>query len=76
MSERKTYRRRKFDFDIGYLIKSPCRGCVLHYHFPKCMDSCRTLDRIQTHIAQGISSCRTYSPLEDFSVQLESWRSK
>lgn len=76
MNHRKSHIRRQFDFDIGYLVKSPCKGCVLRYHFPDCMARCDTLDRVQTHLARGISSCRAHSPLESFSVDLEGWRNK
>lgn len=76
MNRRKFYTRRFFDFEIGYLVKSPCRGCGRRVDFPGCMDECAVLDRVQTHLAQGVASCRNYSPLEAFSVQLDSRRKK
>jgi len=48
--------RDKFDFDIGYLIQSPCRTCTRYEQFPECFRACPTLDRVQTLLAQGISS--------------------
>lgn len=74
MTKRNLYTQSRFDFEIGYLIKSPCRGCGLRHHFPGCMDDCVTLDRIQTRLAQGVSSCRNYSSLESFRVQLDDGR--
>ena len=53
--ERINYR---FDFEIGYLIKSPCRECQVRMNFPGCADTCITLNRIQAILSEGISSSR------------------
>jgi hypothetical protein len=50
--------RDKFDFDIGYLIKSPCKECARIKDLPKCINECEILDKIQTKIAAGISIFR------------------
>lgn len=76
MNHRKTYAQRQLDFEIGYLIKSPCKSCGTRYQFPGCITGCDTLDRIQTRLAQSISSTRAFSPLEPFSVQLERQKEK
>jgi hypothetical protein len=49
--------RNKFDFDVGYLIKSPCRDCDQREKevFPQCIDECRVIDEIHTVLAEGIS---------------------
>jgi hypothetical protein len=44
--------RHRFDFDIGYLVKSPCRGCIDRYLFPDCMNSCILLDKIRSVLGQ------------------------
>ncbi|RJQ87943.1 MAG: hypothetical protein C4519_00135 [Desulfobacteraceae bacterium] len=71
MNNRPLHVKKRFDFEIGYLIKSPCRDCITRYRFPRCIRSCEILDRIQTHLAQGISSTHTSSALDPFYVQLE-----
>ncbi|MBI9086766.1 MAG: hypothetical protein JEZ11_24430 [Desulfobacterales bacterium] len=50
--------RYRFDFEIGYLVKSPCRGCEERDHFPKCIDACKILDRIHTALAESVSCSR------------------
>lgn len=47
--------RDVFDFEIGYLTKSPCLSCKNKSELPKCHTDCRTLDEIQTLLARGIS---------------------
>ncbi len=48
----------KFDFDIGYLVKSPCNGCNKRENFPKCIDACQAIDKIHEILADGISCSR------------------
>ena len=48
----------RFDFEIGYLIKSPCRECEERSDFPECADTCVTLGRIQAILSEGISCTR------------------
>ncbi len=50
--------KNKFDFDIGYLIKSPCKECLNNNDFPKCIDKCELIDDIQLKLAGGISTFR------------------
>ncbi|PIE74732.1 MAG: hypothetical protein CSA18_03455 [Deltaproteobacteria bacterium] len=51
-------KRDKFDFEIGYLIASPCRKCEKRDSLPLCHKKCRFLDLVQKKIAGGISSFR------------------
>lgn len=46
----------RFDFDVGTLVKSPCKNCKDRDEFPECMTECKWLDRIQTVLA-GTRSC-------------------
>lgn len=46
----------KFDFEVGYLKKSPCKECDKRKNFPKCINDCPALDKIQT-ILSGVRSC-------------------
>lgn len=48
--------RDRFDFEIGYLTKSPCITCENRSELPKCHNSCIILDKIQTTLARGIST--------------------
>jgi hypothetical protein len=48
----------RFDFEIGHLIKSPCRECADRSVFPECADTCVILGRIQAILSEGISCTR------------------
>jgi hypothetical protein len=52
--------RYRFDFEVGYLIKSPCRECQNDNHLPGCADDCDVLEKIQTLLAEGISCTRRF----------------
>ena len=45
----------RFDFEIGYLTKSPCRGCEDRDKFPQCIDECAVLDKIHDILSESIS---------------------
>ncbi|WDP92800.1 MAG: hypothetical protein HUN04_24995 [Desulfobacter sp.] len=49
-------KRDLFDFEIGYLTKSPCQNCEFRKELPKCHAECTILDQIQTRLARGVSS--------------------
>lgn len=48
----------RFDFDIGYLAKSPCRECTERDGFPECIDACPLLDKIHEILMESISCTR------------------
>ncbi|MBT6340361.1 MAG: hypothetical protein HOJ48_13800 [Desulfobacula sp.] len=48
--------RDLFDFEIGYITKSPCLACENKSSLPGCHTECLILDKIQTMLARGISS--------------------
>jgi len=54
-----TVYKHKFDFEIGYLVKSPCRDCEKRTEFPKCISKCVILDKIQTVLTGTISSVKS-----------------
>ena len=56
--------RDKFDFEIGYLIKSPCKTCDQRDLFPHCAENCVLLDHIQTLLARGISCSRSLTTVD------------
>ena len=57
-----------FDFDIGYLVKSPCRDCMTSDNLPNCIQGCDILDKIQTVLADSIPSEASFSPTETYVV--------
>ena len=60
--------RNSFDFDIGYLVKSPCRDCVSREELHNCVEGCETLDQIQTILADSIHSETSISPVDTYDV--------
>lgn len=60
--------RHRFDFDIGYLIKSPCRECLGRDRFPECMDACSPLDRIRSVLANSVSCSRSQGTVEYHAI--------
>ena len=48
----------KFDFEVGYLVRSPCRACEQVSKLPICSRSCSQLARVQTLLADSISCTR------------------
>lgn len=55
-----TIQRDTFDFEIGYLTRSPCRNCPNQDQLPECADECRILEDIQMILARGISCAGRY----------------
>jgi len=58
-------RRDKFDFEIGYLVKSPCKECLDRNNLPKCSDECGILDKVRLILSKGIS-CSGKHPFYTF----------
>jgi hypothetical protein len=61
MEMKKPFRYR-FDFEIGYLVKSPCRACASRSELPRCQDACQILDRIHEVMAQCVASTQNVAP--------------
>ena len=59
---------QNFDFNIGHLVKSPCKACETRESFPGCMEDCELLDQIQTVLSDSVSSANNYSVAETFDV--------
>jgi hypothetical protein len=62
---------QEFDYDVGYLVKSPCRDCGTYGMFPDCVERCAILDRIQTALSTRMSSLHSHSDLEAFELRTE-----
>ena len=52
----KSVKRDVFDFEIGYLTRSPCISCKNRKNLPGCSIDCQILDKIRTVLSRGISS--------------------
>ena len=48
----------KLDFEVGHLVKSPCKGCDCRNIFPKCIKNCDIIDKIQTRLSESMSCAR------------------
>lgn len=59
-----------FDFNVGYLVKSPCKECATRGEFPGCMDDCEILEQIQSALSDSMSSANNYSVAETFDVPM------
>jgi len=62
---------QKFDYEIGYLVQSPCRNCSTYSTFPDCMDRCTVLDRVQTALSDSLSSVNNYSAAESYCMPVD-----
>ena len=56
-----TTNRSKFDFEVGYFVKSPCRDCERRHEFPACFEECLLLDSVRAILAESISCFNTGS---------------
>lgn len=50
--------RHRFDFEVGYLVKSPCKTCQIREVFPRCLDTCETLSSIHSELTECVSCTR------------------
>ena len=71
LSTMQRYPKSVFDFEIGYLIKSPCKACGFQDRLPQCADGCPTLDQLQSLLAHGVSCSRSFSAGEAYIVSIE-----
>lgn len=71
MYKYRSHPKKRFDFELGYLVKSPCKSCVYRSSIPDCMDRCQVLDRVQTTLARSVVTTCRFSQLEPYSVLLE-----
>jgi hypothetical protein len=72
----RSHPKKRFDFELGYLVQSPCKACVYRHTIPDCIDRCRILDRVQTTLARSVVTTCGFSPLEPYSVRLEERQKK
>ena len=69
--EQRLSETNSFDFDIGYLVKSPCRDCGTREDMPECIQGCEILGQIQAILAYSIPSEKSISELETYNVPTE-----
>ena len=48
----------QFDFEIGYLVKSPCLQCQHREVLPHCIKACSVLEKIHALLAKAVSCTR------------------
>jgi hypothetical protein len=48
----------QFDFEIGYLVKSPCLQCLHRKVLPHCIEACSVLEKIHALLAEAVSCTR------------------
>jgi len=66
--ERERIREYRFDIDIGYITKSPCRECPIKSSLPECSSCCNMLTQLQKLLAGSISCSKSFSECEEYSV--------
>jgi len=66
----KDSKNHSFDFNVGYLVKSPCKECATRDTFPGCMEDCNILEQIQSALSDSLSSANNYSVAETFDVPM------
>jgi hypothetical protein len=66
----KNNENHSFDFNVGYLVKSPCKACETRDSFPGCMEECNILEQIQSALSDSLSSANNYSVAETFDVPM------
>lgn len=65
-----TINKSRFDFESGYITKSPCRDCERANNLPYCSNNCRLLSQLQTRLIDTISSSNSLSDYEGYSLSL------
>lgn len=48
----------QYDFEVGYLVRSPCKKCAHQAELPLCADNCGILDGIHTVLSRVVSCTR------------------
>jgi hypothetical protein len=63
--------QHRYDFEVGYLVKSPCRECKNRPSLPGCADTCPILDAIHEILIGCVPSSKNVSALEDYALSQE-----
>ncbi len=66
--EKQSIRENRFDIDIGYITKSPCRECPIKSSLPECSSRCETLTQLQELLIGSISCSKSFSNREEYSI--------
>ena len=59
---------KKFDFDIGHIIQSPCKTCDRSNQLPNCSENCKMIGKIQAILAGKISCSNEIPEKEPYTV--------
>ena len=66
--EEQSLRENRFDIDIGYITKSPCRECPIQSSLPECSSCCEMLAQLQELLIGSISCSQSFSNREEYSI--------
>ncbi len=66
--EKQRIKEYRFDIDIGYITKSPCRECPIKSDLPECSSQCEMLDQLQELLIGSISCSKSFSNREEYSI--------
>ena len=66
--EKENTREYRFDIDIGYITKSPCRECSIKSSLPECSSRCEILTKIQELLVGSVSCSKSFSECEEYSI--------
>ncbi len=66
--KKQSIRENRFDIDIGYITKSPCRECPIKSSLPECSSRCETLTQLQELLIGSISCSKSFSNREEYSI--------
>ena len=66
--EEQSIRENRFDIDIGYITKSPCRECPKVSSLPECSSCCEMLTQLQELLVGSISCSKSFSECEEYST--------
>lgn len=66
--EEKNVRENRFDLDIGYITKSPCRECPTNNSLPECSSCCEVLAQLQELLVGTISCSKKFLEFEEYHI--------
>lgn len=68
---KKLFFQHRYDFEVGYLVKSPCRECENRPNLPECAETCPILDAIHEILIGCVPSSKNVSTLESYALSQE-----
>jgi len=69
---RQDMRHKNFDFEIGHLVKSPCKQCAMAGNLPSCANQCEKLHAIQRILSRTMSCSNGSASGEESALAMRS----